>query len=282
MTRIRGFTLVEVLVGLVVGSFLAALVFATVTRIHQVGRSRGERAGLEVTLRNAVGSIARDLESTGADTLAGPDLAALAPQAVTLRAARGLLVICALALPDTVIAETAGVPDWSPRAPVPIRDSLLLYVPGDSTGPVVDAWLPVPLVAGPYVAGCPSGAPAWRLVVALDTSTARARRLSAPTVARVFETVGYRLYGSTLGWQVGQEGLSAGAAVQPIAGPFTAAGLTLDGLSATLAPIGAAALVRTIAVHAVGPGHRESAVGPGVAVPAVDSLKLLIPLRNAK
>jgi prepilin-type N-terminal cleavage/methylation domain-containing protein len=281
MRSARGFTLIEVMVGLVIGSFLAALIFATVTRVHQVGRSRGERAGLEATLRNVVVPLARELESAGSDSLSGPDLAAVTSQAVTLRAARGLLVVCDLALPDTIIVETAGMPLWTQRTPVPVRDSVLLYVPGDSLAPV-DGWWPLPLVGGPFAGVCPSGAPGWRLIGAVDTATARIQRLAAPTVARLFETVAYRLYSSTLGWQIGQEGLSAGAAVQPIAGPFNPAGLELEGLSSTLVTAGAPALVRTVGIHAIGPGHRESTVGPGITLPAVDSLAVLIPLRNAK
>jgi hypothetical protein len=223
--------------------------------------------------------IARELESAGADSIAGPDLGSLAPQDLTVRAARGLLVLCAVALPDTLVVETAGAALWIPRAPAPGRDSLLLYLPGDSTA-AVDAWLPLPLAAGPFAGSCPGGAPAWRLVSRLDTATARIRGVPSDGVVRIFESLAFRLYGSAATWHVGQVGLSAGATVQPLAGPLLPQGIVFDGLSSALLAAGAPAAVATIRIRAAGAGDAQSALGPGQAPPARDSLALLAPLRN--
>jgi prepilin-type N-terminal cleavage/methylation domain-containing protein len=285
MSGPRGFSLIEVLVALVVSAILSALAFDTVARVHRAARGRGERAGLETTLRNAVLPIARELESAGSDSIAGPDLMQLAPQSVSLRAGRGLLVVCRLALPDTLIVETSGAAPWLERTPAAGRDSLLLYLPGDSAA-VVDAWLPLPLTAGPFAGTCPIGSAGWRLVTGLDTATARARGAGSPTVVRFFEAIAFRLYGRLYGsgslWQIGQEGLSAGALVQPLAGPLRPLGIEFVGLSSGLVPGAPPASVATVRIRALAPGHRDAALGPGIAPWAIDSLAVLAPLRNAR
>ncbi len=274
----RGFTLVEAMIALVVGSLLAALGFDTVVRVHRLARERAERAGLESTLRNAVLPIARELQSAGTDSIGGMDVGGLPGSSMVIRAERGLWSVCALALPDTLVVAEPGSAGWSLRAPVPGRDSLLLYAAGDSTA-AVDAWLPLPLTQGPFAGTCPGGGPGWRWVSALDTATARVRRIAVPSVVRTFELLGYRLYGSGGTWQIGEEGLSAGAIIQPVAGPLSPAGLDFVGFDRAMIAASAPSVV-TVRIRAVGLSHRQAAVGPGIAAGVVDSLEWLVRLRN--
>jgi hypothetical protein len=268
------------MIALVVGSILSALAFETVMRVHQLARARAERAALASILRNAAIPIAHEVEGAGVDSIGGPDVAALPGSSLTIRAERGFWFVCALALPDTlIVAEPLGS-GWSLRTPMPARDSLLLYVPGDSIAPI-DAWLPLPLVQGPFAGGCPGGAPGSRFVSALDTVVARRRRIAAPTVVRTFESLGYRVYGSGGTWQLGQEGLSAGATIQPVAGPLSIGAVDFAGLDRAMAPAGPATAV-VVRMRVAGFSHREGAVGPGTVIGVADSVDWLIHLRGIR
>lgn len=215
VTGRRGVTLLELLVAMVVAAILGSLVLGATATVTAVLRNRVERVGAEVAARAVWGVLRFDLLSLGSDSVAGPDLGALTAGAVTYRADRGLVSVCRM-VPDTVVLAANRLTRWAPRRPVAGRDSLLLYAPGDSAAGI-DAWVPVPLLAGPYAGACPSGAPGDRFTTSLDSGTVARRRLRSPAVARLVETVEARIYGAGSLWQFGIEGLSAGASIQPVA-----------------------------------------------------------------
>ena len=145
----------------------------------------------------------------------------------------------------------------------------------------VDAWLPLPFQSGPFVGSCPGGAAAWRLVSVLDSVTARQRRLVVPSVLRTFEVVGYRVYGTGGTWQLGQEGLSAGATIQPVAGPLSLGSVDFAGFDRAMTPASAASVV-AVRIRVTGFSHREAAVGPGNVTGVADSLGWLVHLRSIR
>lgn len=224
----RGVTLLELIVAMVVAAILGSLVLGATATVTAVLRNRVERVGAVVAARAVWGVIRSDWAALGSDSVAGPDLGAQTAGAVTYRADRGLVAVCRL-VPDTVDISTTRLTRWAPRRPVAGRDSLLLYAAGDSAAGI-DAWVPVPLLAGPYVGTCPSGAPADRFTTSLDSGTLARRRLRSPALARLVETVGARIYGAGSLWQFGIEGFSAGASIQPVASNLAgAAGLQITG-----------------------------------------------------
>ena len=278
LTDRRGVTLVELLIAMVVSAILGSLMLSATATITSVLRGRVERVGAEVAARAIWGAIRFDWASLGSDSLAGPDLGSLAATVVDYRADRGLVSVCRLA-PDTVVVASGRLGQWVARVPVAGRDSLLLYAAGDSSAQI-DAWVPIPLVAGPFVAGCPSGQPGDLFVTQLDSATIARRRLRGPAVARVVETMRARLYGASGLWQFGFEGLSAGASVQPVASNLAGpAGLAIvgwgcDGLPAPLASLcGVDVGVRTTT-------KRDLGLGAGHGVAAVDSLIVAVRFEN--
>jgi hypothetical protein len=272
-----GFTLAETVVALALGGLLLGLAFTLVQRTYQVERGRGERAGLTATLRVGTGYLRRELEPLGIDSVGGVDIAGLGG-GVVLRAQRGLRVTCRLAV-DTIVVAADTALDWSARAPVPGRDSLLVYAPGDSAV-TLDAWLALPLLST-SAAACPGGAGGVSLGTALDSATLAARRLPQRTVVRLFEVLDVRGYAGTGGWQLGVAGVSGGAVIQPLAGPLVTAGLSLAGFDRLGAPTATPGGVAMLRVALAGLTDRQLAAGlGGRSIATVDSAITTITLRN--
>ncbi len=275
MTR-RGFTLFEMLVALVVGAVVLVTALRVELALARAVRGRAERAGAAGHLRAAAGLLRFEAASLGSDSLAGPDLGTVGPARLVFRAHRGLVSVCTLGADSVVLAGRLG--SWRPRAPVPVRDSLLLLVPGaGATG----GWQAVALVAGPTAAVCPGGELGASYRIGLD-SVAAARLAGRPaTVGRVFEAIAIEAYGSGTSWHLGQEGLSGGASLQPVVGPldgstgFVAAGWDRAGL-----PVAATALIDGLAVVLRVRTGRELAVGPGAPRVGTDSVSLSLRLGN--
>ncbi len=278
MTGRRGVTLIELLIAMTMAAILGSLVLTSTASVTAVLRSRVERVGSTGASRSIWGVLRAEWASLGADSAAGPDLVALGPSAVDYRADRGLVQICRLS-PDSVVLTPGRLSRWVPRRPVAGRDSLLVYAAGDSAG-AIDAWVPIPLIAGPAAVSCPLGEPGHQFVTALDTTAIARWRLGTGAVARVFEVVRARSYGGGTLWQFGLEGLSAGAIVQPVAshlaGPagLTVVGWGCDGMPAPLARVcGVDVTLRATT-------KRDLGLGAGRASVVLDSQLIAVRFEN--
>lgn len=278
VTGRRGVTLIELLVAMVMAAILGSLVLTATATVTGVLRGRVERVGAEVAARAIWGVIRFDWSAFGSDSVSGPDLGGLSATTADYRAARGLVAVCRL-VPDTIVLATQRLGRWAGRRPVPGRDSLLLYAAGDSAASI-DAWIPIPLLAGPVPTGCPSGEPGDRFVTQIDSQTIARRRLGSQALGRVVEFMQARSYGAGTLWQFGLEGLSAGASVQPVAsnlaGPsgLSIVGWGCDGLAGPLALLcGADVAIRVIT-------KRDLGLGAGHAGVAVDSLGVAVRFEN--
>lgn len=275
MTR-RGFTLLELLVALVVAALVSLLAIRSQLVLERGIRSRAERAGAAANLRTAATVLRADLGALGTDSLSGPDLRLPSASRIEYRGFRGLAEVCRVAR-DTLVLATNRLVAWRSRLPAAGRDSVLLYLPGDTVH--ADGWQPAPLFTGPFAGACPSGGAAMVFGAGVDSGTAA--RLGSGSLARVFESVAVESYGSGGTWQLGLEGLSAGASIQPFAGPIDpVAGFALAGwdraggaTASVAAMAGLDLIVRTLA-------RREVAVGPGLAPLSSDSLAFSIRLQN--
>ena len=280
MTR-RGFSLLEVVITLVVAGLFSTLIANTVARVQQAGRSRAERSGLTGSLRLALGALRREFESFGVDSVAGADHQALGSSSLTFRADRGLWTICRSAV-DTLVLNSRQPSGLQSRAPVPNRDSLLLYLPGDSAT-VIDAWLPVPITVGPIAAACPSGGRGILFITSLSAADRLRYRIADPGIARLFETVNARLYVSAAGPAFGWEERSAAATVQPVASPMAPGnGLELISSDRFGVPTGVAAAVAIFDIRLRGRSARDLAVGPAIVSVVADSLSMVVGLRNVR
>jgi prepilin-type N-terminal cleavage/methylation domain-containing protein len=277
----RGFSLIEVMIALVAGGTVAALAAVATARVQLAGRARGERSGVAGSLRTTAGVITEEAHSLGSDSIAGTDLQLISASSLSYRAHRGLVVACRIGV-DTLVLALDRVAAFRGRVPASGRDSLLLYVQGDSTGSI-DAWLPLPLLTGPFPTACPSGGRGSGYTTQLTAATMARYQIPGSGVGRVFEAVNARLYASAAGPQFGLEEVSAGAVIQPIAGPLVATtGFELTAWDR--AGLSTASAIRVhrldLALRAV--SARALAVGPGVVAPAADSALTAVVLRNAR
>lgn len=273
----HGFSLVELVVALALASVIGTLALRLAAQALDLERAVGERAGLAASLRAGVSYLERELEALGTDPIAGSDLDSLAAGLV-YRAQRGLRVVCRVAVDTVVVHADTGL-DWSARQPAAGRDSLLLYVAGDSTVPA-DGWEPLP-ITGTFVTSCPGGSPALGLVTGLDSLLIAQRRLGATTVTRVFETVAVRAYAGAAGWQLGQQSLSGGGTIQPLVGGLGANGLTIAGRDPAGVPVAIGPGASLVQLSLRGVTHRQLATGMGPRSPGViDSVVTAVPLRN--
>ncbi len=277
---VKGVTLLEMMVALVVGGVVLTLAFGASVDLVHYARGRGERAGEQATLRTIVAASTRELEPLGADSIGGIDVGALTAGSVAYRAHRGLYVACRIA-PDTIVLAPGRTIRWSSRLPAAVRDSVLIYAGGDSTA-AIDAWYPAPLVAGPNATSCPSGEPGLSYHTVLDSTTIARHKLTSETLIRVFESAILRLYGATGSWQFGFEGLSAGATIQPVAGPLQPTGVDFAGWTAIGAPSTTPSAVAGFDLVVRAATHRELAVGGWSVATAVDSAATSLRLRNVQ
>jgi prepilin-type N-terminal cleavage/methylation domain-containing protein len=213
----RGFTLVELLVGLVLFGLIGGVMLHATLAIQRTVRAHLSRLDAEGALDAAMGFLGSELASLGRDT-ASSDLLQQAAESLSYRAERGTGLACQVT-PGAVwleIGRYAGA-----RLPQPGRDSLLLYLGPDAVLGLPGSWVAVPIFAVQNGA-CGSG-PAWKIVTLIDTTRVSLAWLPVRVPARVFEVMQARLYRSSGATWLGVRSVSAGEIIQPLAGPFTLA-----------------------------------------------------------
>jgi len=274
LTR-RGFALIELLVATLLGAVLAGLVGRLLLGTAAVLRDRSERMSLEHSIRVSVGSAEAMLEPLGIDSGSGADLSAAGPARLVARAIRGTGILCDAA-PDRLLVR-AGPASWRGlRAPVANRDSLIV-------ASVIGAerWIVAALIGSPSTGICPDGSLA--LVLPTSIPVASLSAIGAGSPLQVFEPVELRLYPSSGASWVGLRLAATGEAIQPLAGPFSAAGAGLDyrDLQGNAAPADTDVAMITLSLD----GLTERAGGVGVSrLDSVhsDSVTVAVALRGRK
>ena len=271
LTR-RGFTLVELLVAASVSGVLAILTGRLVAASAYRLRDRSERMALEQSLRVSLGAAAAMLEPLGADSGAGPDLSQTAPGSFVARSSRATGFLCAAA--SDLLRARAGAPWWrAVRNPVAGRDSLLIATLGGA-----DRWIAAPLLGTPVTGACPDGSAA--LLFPTSVPPADAAQIGTGSPLRVFEPVELRIYASGGASWIGLRQLQTGEAIQPLAGPFTGAGLSLAYADWSAQPASGSAVAQVTLVLR-GLTSRDGGVGiSGLNGAQADSAMLAVSLRG--
>jgi hypothetical protein len=210
----RGFTLPDLLVGLILLSLIATLAVRMTLTFSRVLRGQRERAGLQSAFTAGFGLLAADLGEIGPG-----DLSLVSPDLMQYRAFRASGLACSLQGTEVLVLLERFA---SSRLPQAGRDSLLLYLGGSQSAGSVDEWLAAP-VAGVTRTTC-NGRPALQLTTALDSARLLGVALPALVPIRTFEVMQARLYSSLGAWWLGLRSVGAGETFQPVAGPFEGAG----------------------------------------------------------
>jgi len=242
-----GFALIELLVAATLLVPLSLL--ATELSLHAL-------RGLAVTRGTAqqeaaLSTAAAVLEAELASLAPGDGLLAIAPTRIRFRASRAAGRWCFL--DTTGIVMPAGPGPWAAsRLPVPGRDSVVLEV-RDSLLPSGSRRARISMTGPPVASSCPGGVPGTRLPIQPGAALVAISRLAQ--TEEVVELAAYVSAGET--W-LGVLHLGLGTPIEPVAGPFDAAGIRFEGIDSLGASSVVPHLVRLIRVHLVPTGPSPS------------------------
>ena len=273
----RGFSLLEVTAALVLLGLVSATVYRVLLTQQRLAQLQVEEMSLQANLRAGVGALTAELQEIAVDS-AGSDIQALGRDSITYRAMRTAGFACEVSGTNVrILARSFGY-----RAPQAGRDSLLLFVEGDSAIATDDRWIAAPIMAVRSGATC-AGRPAVDLATALDSTAVPLSDIQFDAPARTYEVMQVKLYSSGGRHWLGARSVSAGETIQPVLGPLTPAGLTLTYVDSAGTPTGDPRQVRGIAVtlRVVTDRLVRSWAGEGPLAAAQDSGVALVTLRNA-
>lgn len=204
----RGFTLVELLVVMTLGTMIAVALFQVMRFQQRIYREQRATASRHDALRLASSVLALDLlEASGREG----DFASLGTDNITIRSPVGFAVVCAVDPSN----KKLGLFDVSGRVNTTVGDSLLLYHPN---GWLVRAIQDVD-PQGASSLTCPYGAgPSIEMTLRVDGSVTGVP-VGAPV--RAFRRHTYRLEQDRGSWWLARDD---GSGAEILAGPFSGDG----------------------------------------------------------
>jgi prepilin-type N-terminal cleavage/methylation domain-containing protein len=216
--RVRGFTLVELIVALVLGTVVLSAVGQALVVTQRFFRLQASVLEVREGLRAATQVLSAELRELDPS---GGDIVALGSDSISIRATRGLEFVCAP--PDPAAGRIAVRSSLSSgyRDVDPARDRALVLREGDPTTQDDDTWLDLGIASAGGSTTCSDGAAATELRLTGAVGALDSVGPGAPV--RWYERVVYRLYADETGaWWLGVRGWSGGAwaALSPVAGPL--------------------------------------------------------------
>jgi prepilin-type N-terminal cleavage/methylation domain-containing protein len=293
----RGFTLIELMVGIVLLLAVGGVAYALLVQNQRVSRSQMGHAGLQENVRAGALIVASELREIGYDSIppsaalgaassVSPDLLVTLPGRIEYKAMRGIGFTCSP--PTTGELRLRRATLLGLRSPE-VGDSVTAHVEGDPSTGGDDAWVHA-AVTSMSGGACDDGGAA----VLLSVTYASAAGLAAPVrmavggPVRFFEVMELRYYRSGGKSWLGMRSVSAGGVIEPLLGPLADStadqrgrGLTFTYLDRTGSPTATPNEVREVAwtLKGVTEGALHNA---GPSAPVIDSLSLStsVALRN--
>jgi len=290
----RGFTLIELLVAMVLFLIVSAAIYSLLNNTQRVSRAQAERVDMQSNMRAGALILPSDFKMIGYDSVPGgatvtSDIMAMGSDSIMFRAIRASGIVCKFNAANTIVIDTSASRYYSAyRAPVSGgRDSLMLFLDGDSTTSSDDQWasgLPISSVGTGTCSsnyGSRSGLQ-FGTTIAYTGTSADALKLGAPF--RSYEVMVYRLYQSGSKYYLGARSASNGeTSFQPVLGPLTSSGLRFDYYDSTGTTATASRkAVRSIQVTLIGQSDQAvNGAGGGTQSVKNDSVVTRVTLRNA-
>ena len=239
---------------------------------------------LQASVRTGALVVPAELRELSTSTGGVTDLVHIDTDSITYRAARGVGFTCAVTATQIKLLNTTVLPFNALRAIAPGRDSLLLFVESDSGSAIDDVWLRLPISS---VAASTCGTATAiavntpNFVASLPGGLLSSVRVGGPV--RTEEVMRLKSYASGGQQWLGAASLSGGDAVQPILGPITANGFTLEYFTGDGTATTTQSAVRMIQITLIGLTERAVAQGgiSGANVFLQDTLIARVLLRNA-
>ena len=280
----RGLTLIELLVSLVILGVIGTVTYKFLANTQRVTRSQSELVNLQSNIRTGVLVVPTELREIGIGP-SGSDIVSMSATGIEYRAARGLGFTCQAAASEIRITNTPSSPYFGLRSIVPGRDSLFLFVEGNTGISSDDTWARLAVTSVDPASTCgpdPAVAVGVANLAAVVPGGLAAIEVGGPV--RPFEVMELRLYSSGGKFWLGARSVSGGElSLQPVLGPLTSNGLELTYFNAAGNPTANPSLVRSIrvAIRGVTDQLIRGPAGTGPPGYVQDSLMTTVSLRNA-
>jgi prepilin-type N-terminal cleavage/methylation domain-containing protein len=275
----RGFTLVELLVGLALSGVVLTGAYRVLLSCQQFFRTQAAILEVHQGVRAAAQVLVAELR--GLDPTGG-DIVAIGPDSISIHAPRRLAFVCAN--PRTggrlVVRDTLS---FGFRAVDPARDRALILRDG-SAAAAEPAWLDVAVTSTTAGARCDDGAAGTAVVVAAAPGALDSVPDGSPV--RTYEREVYRLYADDGGsWWLGERAFTDGgwAAISPVAGPLQGrSGLLFSYADAAGSATADPRVVARITIGIRGLSSAPVPVAGGRQVRFSDSLQVVVWPRNGR
>ena len=271
----RGFTLVEMLIGLVLLGIVTTTIYRVLTTSQRLNQAQTEQVSLQSSVRVGALAVASELREIGINSAGATDILAMSANDITYRAMRSTGLACQVTATQVSIRNTANT--FFAGRSIVATDSLALYVEGDPDISTDDSWLMLP-ITGVGTGTCGTD-PAITLATTIGVPLTN---IVADAPARTYEVMQLGVLNASGQNWLGVGSLSAGQTLQPALGPITATGLDLAYFNAAGATTTNRALVQSIRITIRGVTDRTvRAGGQSPLALDTDSLAMRITLRNA-
>lgn len=283
----RGFTLVELLVALVIGTVVLGGAYRTLTSSQQTSRALTQRIDVQQNLRAGVQYLAamlRELNSADGDLVVADDTE------IEFRSMYWTGVLCDDPVPNGITAVDLPIRRsvlFGVRDPDAALDSILLFREGDPNIRTDDRWLAGGLT-GAQAGTCDDGAPANLLTVVINAASGGADSALTGVLSgaplRGFQMEELSLYQASGGrWWLGRRMADCGGAwsgMQTVAGPLTGSGLRLQYFDGDGNPTADRLQVASVGLSVRAESRETARLSTGSIGHVRDSLVTRVALRN--
>jgi prepilin-type N-terminal cleavage/methylation domain-containing protein len=249
MTTRRGFTLIEVLIGLVLTLLVGGVTYQLLNNSQRVSRQQMAQTSMQDAVRSGALVITNELRELGYDNIplgAGivgsgvapnPDLMVIQPGRIEYKATRGTGFTCAM--PSTTQIKLLKTTYYGVQTPPAQNDSIALYIEGASNTAGDDAWVHGQITGLVTTGTCVTANDAWVLPVTFPVAYIN---LGAKLVlgnyvvggpVRVLEHMEMKYYASNGEYWLGMRSRTTGSQWEPVIGPLSDSTVGLRGLTFT-------------------------------------------------
>jgi prepilin-type N-terminal cleavage/methylation domain-containing protein len=238
MTSRRGFTMIELMMGLVLTLLVGGITYRLLANNQRLSRGQNAHVSLQDNVRSGTLIVANELRELGYDDISAAASAKLvyAPlvtnrtdiidakiDSVTYFAMRGLAFTCGVVngTPATIVVRQSSYNVM--RTPA-LTDSLFLYVESANNTAGDDAWVHLGIASGPVNQNCDDGAPGWRFTVNFPLNLTTGGVIPNVTLGgpvRFAQVMRLKYYSSGGKSWLGMKSVTPDAATEPVVGPLS-------------------------------------------------------------
>lgn len=276
----QGFTLPELLIAAVLMLVVMGASYQLLVTTQRLALAQTEQVNLQSNVRSGAFVITnelRELSTMASGNSSQNDVVSATQSDITYRAMRGIGFICQV---PTASEIRIGRLDFSGyRAPQPVRDSVFVFLDGNTDTDTDDTWLPLAITNVSAAGACPGARPGLYLTVPSNPSLAG---LEIGTPVRIYEVMQLKSYQAQGETWLGARSVSGGEVMQPLLGPLASAkGFQLDYLDGQGVRTANVSAIKSIRFTVRGVSAEAVRSSGGEATRIEDELTTQVALRNA-